>query len=48
MEELELDIRSTDPLGFPEYPARLKKATTNAGDGDALLAAVRTMVEACR
>ena len=25
-EELELDIRSTDPLGFPEYPARLKKA----------------------
>src|SRR5687767_15350825 len=36
-EELELDIRSTDPLGFPEYPARLKKATTNAGEGDAVL-----------
>ena len=42
-EELELDIRSTDPLGFPEYPARLKKATTNAGDGDALLAAAGTV-----
>ena len=42
MEELELDIRSTDPLGFPEYPARLKKATTNAGEGDALLAASGT------
>jgi len=43
MEELELDIRSTDPLGFPEYPARLKKATTNVGDGDALLAATGMM-----
>lgn len=39
LEELEIDLRSTDPLGFPEYPQRLKKATTNAGDGDALLAA---------
>jgi acetyl-CoA carboxylase carboxyl transferase subunit beta len=38
-EELAPDVRSTDPLGFPEYPQRLKKATTNAGDGDALLAA---------
>ena len=26
MEEVEIDLRSTDPLGFPEYPARLKKA----------------------
>jgi len=43
IEELELDIRSTDPLGFPEYPARLKKATANAGDGDALLAAAGTI-----
>ena len=25
IEELELDIRSTDPLGFPEYPARLRR-----------------------
>ena len=45
IEELEVDIRSTDPLGFPEYPARLKKATTNAGDGDALLAAAGTMAD---
>ena len=36
-EEVELDVRSTDPLGFPEYPARLKKATANAGEGDAVL-----------
>ena len=43
VEELELDIRSTDPLGFPEYPARLKKATANAGEGDALLAATGTI-----
>ena len=45
MEELELDLRSTDSLGFPEYPARLKKATANAGEGDALLAAAGTMEE---
>jgi len=37
-EELEVDLRSTDPLGFPDYPARLKKAITNAGDSDALYA----------
>ncbi|MFI5255782.1 MAG: acetyl-CoA carboxylase, carboxyltransferase subunit beta [Gemmatimonadales bacterium] len=42
-EELELNIRSTDPLGFPEYPARIKKATANAGEGDALLAAAGTI-----
>ncbi len=39
VEELEIDLRSTDPLGFPEYPQRLKKATNKAGDTDALLAA---------
>ena len=38
-EELELSIKSTDPLGFPDYPARIKKASANAGEGDALLAA---------
>ena len=37
MEELEVEMRSTDPLSFPEYPQRLKKALTNAGDSDALL-----------
>lgn len=43
IEELEQGIRSADPLGFPEYPARLKKATANAGEGDALLAATGTI-----
>jgi acetyl-CoA carboxylase carboxyl transferase subunit beta len=42
-EELELSIRSVDPLAFPEYPARLRKATANAGEGDALLAATGTI-----
>lgn len=36
-EETEVDIRSADPLGFPEYQQRLKKANANAGDGDAIL-----------
>jgi acetyl-CoA carboxylase carboxyl transferase subunit beta len=39
-EEIELDIRSTDPLGFPEYPQRLERATAKVGDGDAILTAV--------
>jgi acetyl-CoA carboxylase carboxyl transferase subunit beta len=38
-EEAETDLRSTDPLTFPEYPQRLKKALTNAGDADALVGA---------
>jgi acetyl-CoA carboxylase carboxyl transferase subunit beta len=36
-EETEVDIRSADPLSFPEYSQRLKKATANAGEGDAIL-----------
>jgi acetyl-CoA carboxylase carboxyl transferase subunit beta len=36
--EVEVDLRSVDPLGFPDYPQRLKKAIANAGDTDALLA----------
>ena len=36
-EETETEIRSTDPLGFPEYAQRLKKARTNAGEGDAIV-----------
>ena len=43
MEEVEVDLRSTDPLGFPDYPVRLKKAITNAGDTDALLACTGTL-----
>ena len=37
--ETETGLRSADPLGFAEYPQRLKKAQTNAGDGDAILTA---------
>ena len=36
-EELDVDLRSVDPLGFPEYPARLTKALANAGDSDAIV-----------
>ena len=31
------ELRSVDPLGFPEYPGRLKRALANAGDSDAIL-----------
>ncbi|MCC6319402.1 MAG: acetyl-CoA carboxylase carboxyltransferase subunit beta [Gemmatimonadaceae bacterium] len=36
-EETDADMRSTDPLGFPDYSTRLKKARTNAGEMDAIL-----------
>ncbi|MGQ0765429.1 MAG: acetyl-CoA carboxylase, carboxyltransferase subunit beta [Gemmatimonadota bacterium] len=36
-EETDADVRSTDPLGFPDYTARLKKARANAGETDAIL-----------
>jgi acetyl-CoA carboxylase carboxyl transferase subunit beta len=42
-EELDVEMRSVDPLGFPEYPQRLKKATTNAGDTDAIVTAGGTL-----
>jgi acetyl-CoA carboxylase carboxyl transferase subunit beta len=42
-EETESDLRSVDPLTFPDYPARLKKALTNAGDNDAIVTATGTM-----
>jgi acetyl-CoA carboxylase carboxyl transferase subunit beta len=35
--ELEETLRSVDPLGFPEYPARVKRAIKSAGDQDAIL-----------
>jgi acetyl-CoA carboxylase carboxyl transferase subunit beta len=35
--EVGSEIRSVDPLGFPDYPARLKRALANAGDSDAIL-----------
>ena len=43
IEETEEDLRSKDPLGFPDYPARLKKARANAGEGDAILTVTGTM-----
>jgi len=41
--EVDSDLRSTDPLGFPEYTARLKKATASAGDQDAMVSASGTL-----
>jgi len=43
VEETDADIRSTDPLGFPEYPQRLKRAMTNAGESDAILTVAGTL-----
>src|SRR5829696_6767383 len=31
-EEIGTELKSSDPLAFPEYAARLKKAWNNAGD----------------
>jgi acetyl-CoA carboxylase carboxyl transferase subunit beta len=42
-EELDEDIRSKDPLGFPEYPGRLKKAMTHAGSSDAIVTVSGTL-----
>lgn len=42
-EELDVELRSVDPLGFPEYPQRLKKATANAGDTDAIMTVTGTL-----
>ena len=36
-EETEVDLRSVDPLGFPEYPQRIKRAIGTAGDSDAVM-----------
>ncbi len=36
-DEVGLELRSIDPLGFPDYPNRLKRAIAKAGDGDAIL-----------
>src|SRR6187551_240010 len=42
--ETEPDLRSVDPLQFPDYQARLKKARLTA-DYDAILTASGTMAE---
>lgn len=44
-EEVLGDIRSVDPLGFPDYQGRLKKARTNAGESDAIMTATGTLGE---
>jgi acetyl-CoA carboxylase carboxyl transferase subunit beta len=41
--ELDVHLRSVDPLGFPDYPARLRRAVTNAGDQDAILTVTGTL-----
>ncbi len=43
IEENDSGLRSTDPLGFPDYLARLRKARANAGDADAILTTTGTM-----
>ncbi len=43
--ETEAEIRSIDPLGFPDYPARLKRARTSAGEYDAILTVAGTLGE---
>ena len=41
--ETETGLRSADPLGFPEYPARLAKAQSKVGESDAIVTATGTM-----
>ena len=45
-EEVFGDIRSVDPLGFPDYQGRLKKARASAGDYDAIFTAAGMLGEA--
>ncbi len=45
-EETETELKSTDPLGFPEYPQRLKKARATAGEADAIMTATGTLAGA--
>ncbi|HEX5438524.1 MAG TPA: acetyl-CoA carboxylase, carboxyltransferase subunit beta [Gemmatimonadaceae bacterium] len=42
-EELDVELRSVDPLGFPDYPQRLARATTKAGPGDAIMTVTGTL-----
>jgi len=44
-EELDVDLKSTDPLSFPEYPQRLAKAIANAGDYDAIMTVSGALAE---
>ncbi|MGH7717940.1 MAG: acetyl-CoA carboxylase, carboxyltransferase subunit beta [Gemmatimonadaceae bacterium] len=42
-EETDPDLKSVDPLGFPEYPQRLNKAMAGAGEYDAILTVSGTL-----
>ncbi|MDQ3697120.1 MAG: acetyl-CoA carboxylase, carboxyltransferase subunit beta [Gemmatimonadota bacterium] len=42
-EELDVTLKSGDPLGFPDYPQRLARASNNAGDGDAVMTVTGTL-----
>ena len=41
--EMDPSLRSADPLGFPEYSQRLRKATNTAGEADAIVTATGTL-----
>jgi acetyl-CoA carboxylase carboxyl transferase subunit beta len=42
-EETDPELKSVDPLGFPEYPQRLTKAMSNAGEYDAIFTVSGTL-----
>jgi acetyl-CoA carboxylase carboxyl transferase subunit beta len=42
-EELDPELRSVDPLTFPEYPQRIARATQNAGEADAVMTVSGTL-----
>ena len=42
-EELDPELRSVDPLSFPEYPQRIARATQNAGEADAIMTVSGTL-----
>lgn len=42
-EELDAELRSVDPLTFPEYPQRIARATQNAGEADAIMTVSGTL-----
>ncbi len=46
IEEVSGDLRSSDPLRFPEYQQRIKKARNTAGDQDAVLTVTGLMAGA--
>ena len=43
IDEKDVELGSVDPLEFPDYPARLKKALKSAGEHDAILTVSGTM-----